>query len=169
VPNRVAQGKLLAVTPRDPSVRASDADREQVAAALRDNLAEGRLNMQEFDERLEATYAARTYGELDPLLADLPKPASVAPTTLSDATAQLLERWDARRQSKLRRSLTRYLSVNVAAWAIWGLLLAMPGHHSEWPWPLWFTIPWGAMLVTRRSWTFGSHGPHPTTGNRRFL
>ncbi|MEV5608410.1 DUF1707 domain-containing protein [Streptomyces sp. NPDC052225] len=59
-------------TPSAPELRASDADREQVAERLRDALAEGRLDMEEFDERLEATYKARTYGELAPLTQDLP-------------------------------------------------------------------------------------------------
>ncbi|MEU4167567.1 DUF1707 domain-containing protein [Streptomyces sp. NPDC026665] len=59
-----------------PELRASDADRERVAEQLRDALAEGRLDMEEFEERLEATYAARTYGELTPITRDLPGAAS---------------------------------------------------------------------------------------------
>ena len=49
-----------------PELRASDADRERVAEVLRDALAEGRLDMSEFEDRLDATYKARTYGELAP-------------------------------------------------------------------------------------------------------
>ena len=55
-----------------PELRASDADRELVAERLRDALAEGRLDMEEFGERLDAVYQARTYGELAPLTKDLP-------------------------------------------------------------------------------------------------
>ncbi|HLL33460.1 DUF1707 domain-containing protein [Streptomyces sp.] len=55
-----------------PELRASDADRERVAEVLRDALAEGRLDMTEFEERLDATYQARTYGELAPITRDLP-------------------------------------------------------------------------------------------------
>ncbi|MGW1954224.1 DUF1707 SHOCT-like domain-containing protein [Streptomyces sp. NPDC001920] len=55
-----------------PELRASDADRERVAEVLRDALAEGRLDMEEFEERLDATYRARTYGELAPITRDLP-------------------------------------------------------------------------------------------------
>lgn len=55
-----------------PELRASDADRERVAEVLRDALTEGRLDMEEFEERLEATYKARTYGELAPITRDLP-------------------------------------------------------------------------------------------------
>jgi hypothetical protein len=54
------------------SHRAADADREQVAERLRHATAEGRLNTEELEERLHALYGARTYGELDALLADLP-------------------------------------------------------------------------------------------------
>ncbi|MFD0315251.1 DUF1707 SHOCT-like domain-containing protein [Streptomyces flavalbus] len=55
-----------------PELRASDADRERVAEVLRDALAEGRLDMAEFEERLDATYKARTYRELAPITRDLP-------------------------------------------------------------------------------------------------
>ncbi|MFJ8144881.1 DUF1707 domain-containing protein [Streptomyces sp. NPDC096048] len=55
-----------------PELRASDADRERVAEVLRDALAEGRLDMTEFEERLDATYSARTYGDLTPITRDLP-------------------------------------------------------------------------------------------------
>ncbi|RMB81236.1 DUF1707 domain-containing protein [Streptomyces shenzhenensis] len=62
-----------------PELRASDADRERVAEVLRDALAEGRLDMEEFGERLDATYKARTYGELAPITRDLPATGAVAP------------------------------------------------------------------------------------------
>ncbi|WP_265568191.1 DUF1707 SHOCT-like domain-containing protein [Streptomyces hygroscopicus] len=62
-----------------PELRASDADRERVAEVLRDALAEGRLDMEEFEERLEATYTARTYGELAPITRDLPAAGVTAP------------------------------------------------------------------------------------------
>ncbi len=57
----------------DPSqLRISDADRHQVAEILRQAAGEGRLEIEELDERLEATYAARTYADLVPLTHDLP-------------------------------------------------------------------------------------------------
>ncbi len=58
------------VNPGD--LRAGDADRERVAERLRTALDEGRLNLYEYDDRLREAYAAKTYGELDALLADLP-------------------------------------------------------------------------------------------------
>ncbi|GAA2273533.1 DUF1707 domain-containing protein [Streptomyces hawaiiensis] len=63
-----------------PDLRASDADREQVAEILRDALAEGRLDMEEFEERLDATYKARTYGELAPITRDLPAAGVTVPS-----------------------------------------------------------------------------------------
>jgi hypothetical protein len=56
---------------RTPSIRASDADRERVAAVLQAAYADGRLTMTELDERLRAVYAARTDSELAPLVNDL--------------------------------------------------------------------------------------------------
>src|SRR5689334_8558131 len=53
-------------------MRAADSDRQYVAERLKDALNEGRLNLGEYDERLQQAYAARTYGELDKLLHDLP-------------------------------------------------------------------------------------------------
>ncbi|MFD9407743.1 DUF1707 domain-containing protein [Streptomyces sp. NPDC059989] len=55
-----------------PELRASDADRDRVVERLRDAVAEGRLDMEEFEERLEAAYKSRTYAELEPLTRDLP-------------------------------------------------------------------------------------------------
>jgi hypothetical protein len=52
-------------------MRASDADRERIAQVLHKATAEGRLDIHELDERLGAVYAAKTYGELVPITADL--------------------------------------------------------------------------------------------------
>ncbi|MCX3060120.1 DUF1707 SHOCT-like domain-containing protein [Streptomyces beihaiensis] len=70
-----------------PELRASDADRERVAERLREAVAEGRLDMEEFDERLEAAYKARTYGELAPLTRDLPAAGVSAPVSFDKAPA----------------------------------------------------------------------------------
>ncbi|MEV7522241.1 DUF1707 domain-containing protein [Streptomyces sp. NPDC091371] len=73
-----------------PELRASDADRDRVVERLRDAVAEGRLDMEEFEERLEAAYKSRTYAELEPLTRDLPAVAGpaagpAAPVPLSGA------------------------------------------------------------------------------------
>jgi uncharacterized protein DUF1707 len=77
------------MTDEAPELRASDADRERVADVLRDALAEGRLDMEEFGERLDATYKARTYGELAPITRDLPASGAVAPPPAMSPTVSL--------------------------------------------------------------------------------
>jgi hypothetical protein len=59
-----------------PDLRASDADRERSVAALRHHAAEGRLTVEELDERSERAFAARTLRELAELQADLPAVAT---------------------------------------------------------------------------------------------
>jgi hypothetical protein len=56
-----------------PRVRASDRDRDRTAELLREHHAAGRLDPQEFAERLDLVYAAKTVDDLDVLVADLPK------------------------------------------------------------------------------------------------
>jgi hypothetical protein len=78
----------------DLELRASDTDRERVADLLREAAAQGRIDMDELEERLEAVYAAKTYGELVPVTRDLPAdgaaprldlPAAAAPAVPSSA------------------------------------------------------------------------------------
>jgi hypothetical protein len=61
---------------RRATLRASDADREQVTERLRHAAMEGRLHDDELEERLGRAFTAKTYGELDPLVADLPAPVA---------------------------------------------------------------------------------------------
>src|ERR1700751_1692732 len=66
--------------PDKGNLRASDADRERVAEILRESAGDGRLSMEELDERLDAVYAAKTYAELEPITRDLPQtPGGAAP------------------------------------------------------------------------------------------
>jgi hypothetical protein len=53
-------------------MRAGDAERAAVAERLKAALDEGRLDLDEYDTRLQQTYAAKTFGALDALVADLP-------------------------------------------------------------------------------------------------
>ena len=72
---RLAHGGRAATAGRgtDPAqLRISDAERHQVAEILREAAGEGRLDIDELDQRLEATYAARTYADLVPITLDLP-------------------------------------------------------------------------------------------------
>jgi Domain of unknown function (DUF1707) len=63
---------------RYDSLRASDADRDAVMDRLRTAAGEGRLEPEELEERVLAALSARTYGELEPLLDDLPRDGGAA-------------------------------------------------------------------------------------------
>lgn len=63
-------------------LRVSDADRDAVAAELAEHLRVGRLGLDEFDERVGRAISARTRGDLDRLLADLPRPMPPPPPAL---------------------------------------------------------------------------------------
>jgi hypothetical protein len=62
----------------DGDMRASDRDRDSAAAVLREAYTAGRLDDEEFRERIDATYTAKTWGELSNLTADLPEAAALA-------------------------------------------------------------------------------------------
>jgi hypothetical protein len=59
-------------TPAHPALRASDADRERAADRLREHAGAGRITPDELSDRLDVVYAARTTGELEAVLRDLP-------------------------------------------------------------------------------------------------
>lgn len=65
--------------PEPSRLRASDADRDRIAGELREALVEGRLTAEEHAERIDAVYTAKTYAELEPIVADLPAPGSGRP------------------------------------------------------------------------------------------
>ena len=73
--------------PEPQHMRASDADRERVANVLREAAGDGRLTMDELDERLDAVYAAKTYAELEPITHDLPGARTSVPVTAPSAPA----------------------------------------------------------------------------------
>ncbi|WKX72349.1 DUF1707 domain-containing protein [Streptomyces sp. XD-27] len=70
--------KSLSEPVAEVDLRASDADRDRIADILREALAEGRIDPEEHAERIDAVYRARTRGELEPLIRDLPAAAVVA-------------------------------------------------------------------------------------------
>ncbi len=65
---------LARIAGRDLNLRASDAERERIAERLRTSHAEGRLDLAEFQHRIERCYEAKTLGELGELVRDLPRP-----------------------------------------------------------------------------------------------
>lgn len=106
-------------------IRASDAEREEAIDRLRAHAAEGRLDVEELEERIAAAYAARTRDELAPLFADLP-------------------------EERPRRAVTRrrrfgpewypYFAVNLMLVAIWA------GTGLGYFWPIWPILGWGVPL-----------------------
>ncbi|MEU6016771.1 DUF1707 domain-containing protein [Streptomyces sp. NPDC047515] len=95
-------------------MRASDTERERVAETLREAVAEGRLEMEEFEHRLESAYKARTHGELEPLVRDLPAPGTEV-ASLSPAPARRATGSAARWADRVGKPAT-----SNGAFAIWG-------------------------------------------------
>ena len=102
-------------------LRTSDKEREQVAEILRAAMAEGRLTLDEGEERLTAAYAAKFRDELGPLTRDLPDGGRRA----------LAETPQARAAS--RRSVRRHAGLVVAIAAALTLIWALTGAHGFWP------------------------------------
>ena len=131
-------------------MRASDADRERVATALRQHYAEGRLVDTELSERIDQAYASRTLGQLRELTLDLPDvtpsaPPVAAPPAASPASATPPAR-PARRNSGLRAMWTTWavvVAINVAVW----LLVSISSGELTYFWPMWVAGPWGAVLA----------------------
>ncbi|MEU6857638.1 DUF1707 domain-containing protein [Glycomyces sp. NPDC046736] len=69
------------MVPPDPNMRVSNAEREAIIARLHAATEEGRLDLQEFADRSREAYEARTYGEVERLLADLPETTGTLATT----------------------------------------------------------------------------------------
>lgn len=132
---------------RQPDLRASDADREQVAERLRQAATEGRLGADELDERLGAALSARTYGELDLLVADLP-----------DRTAASLRR--SPETARLRSMMVAGLALTVALVVLGQAIGVLAGHvhPGDWRggtwrgapliWLAWLALAW--RVVARR-------------------
>jgi hypothetical protein len=80
------------VTQPPPGIRISDADRERAAARLQQALAEGRITLDELEERLAVVYAARYAADLLPPFADLPGDHVVAVPQAAPAPAPSTDR-----------------------------------------------------------------------------
>ncbi|MGH2995125.1 MAG: DUF1707 SHOCT-like domain-containing protein [Gaiellaceae bacterium] len=104
--------------PSLPAVRASDADRDRIASALRDHLVAGRLTLEEFTERVAAAQRARTLGELEELTRDLPA-AGTAEVAVATAPGSP-SRWSIAFMSEDRLDGRWRAGEHVAAVAIMG-------------------------------------------------
>jgi hypothetical protein len=128
----------------DPHLRAADADRSAVASTLGEHMAAGRLTVAEYEERLERAYAAKTYGELAELTADLPStPAAARDVARVESGAlEPAGRWDWARSDAWQAWL-RTAGIVIGIWAITSL--------ASWEllyfWPIWVLGPWGVVLL----------------------
>ena len=150
------------------TMRAGDADRDRTVSALGEGMAAGWLTAEEFHQRLDLAYAAKTLGELDRLVADLPA------TDLGQLPSAALDRLAAgpllagRRPSGPAEAGTGRLS---PAWrAAWGSWLAISLFlFAVWLlsgtagglWFLWVVLPLGVLMLGR--WMTGA----PAPGKRR--
>jgi hypothetical protein len=125
----------------DPDLRAADADRERVAERLRGAHAEGRLDMTEFQQRLERCYESKTFGELRELVRDLPRPEEPA----------------ARRSlSPLRPWRWRLVPILIALVVV---AMATGHHHFFWLWiGVWFLVWRMWWWPRRRRWAAHRRG-----------
>jgi len=158
----------------DPKIRASDDDRERTVALLREHHAAGRLTVEEFNERMDQAYAAKTLGDLDELMTDLP---AIDLYRLPDASLPSHYRRQIPGAGSIQAAAGvgglawghgRFSPVWAAAWGSWFsvtllcfVIWALSG--AGYLWPLWISGPWGAIMIGR--WISGSHpggGPnHP--------
>jgi hypothetical protein len=121
---------------RDPTLRVSDRERDEVVTLLRDHAADGRLSPEELDERVERALAARTGSELDALLGDLPY--------RRPEREQREERRDA------LRGVTGLVALAVLLVSIW--LVTGAGYF----WPIWI-LGFMAFSLLRRGRLRGAH------------
>jgi len=129
-------------------MRASDAEREQAADALREHYAAGRLTAEEFGERLDAVYAASTAGELEQLRHDLPDLPPSPPARRAELQ---------RRQAELRGQLLQRAGGSFTPFVICTVIWAASGASGSF-WPAWVLIV-PIVFLGRDIWRL--YGPAP--------
>lgn len=133
-----------------PDLRASDGDREKIAARLRDAHADGRLSVDEFQLRLDALYDARTYGEIEPLVRDLPVArapgTAVAPKIVQEPSSSALRKRTGgdKALAVLWTIWACAVSVNLVIWT----LVSITNWEFTYFWPVWVAGPAGAVLLS---------------------
>ncbi|MFI7598476.1 DUF1707 domain-containing protein [Actinoplanes sp. NPDC049681] len=135
-------------------MRAGDAERQAVADKLKLALDEGRLDLHEYDERLQRAYGAKTFGELDGLTADLPGtiPAQRAQMAPQSPQEGLVGAPGAAEVPKPSGPpwVASYAGVVVICIIVWALSSLASG---EWIyfWPGWMLIPLVLGIMGRRT------------------
>jgi hypothetical protein len=141
---------LVGMVARD-QMRAADGDRERYAERVRDALAEGRLELGEMDERLQQVYRAKTFGELDQLVADLPGPVAPQRSQLAPVTTPAKVPASRHEENpKLAGWLTflwRLWLVTVMVNLVIWFVASLASSQVLYFWPIWVAGPWGAVNV----------------------
>ncbi|HUH72553.1 MAG TPA: DUF1707 domain-containing protein [Mycobacterium sp.] len=123
--------RLVTATATSPSDRAGDRDRQKAAAQLGQALAQGYLDLHEYEERVQVVFQAHTTGQLKELLADLPL----------DRIRRADPRRRAARMAAARRGVRIHLGAFVAmiavVFTVWAAVAVTTGAWYFWPiWPI---------------------------------
>jgi hypothetical protein len=127
---------------RAPNVRASDADRDRARLLLRRHHRDGRLTAEELAQRTDRVNAATTFGELDAIMANLPRlppPPVAAPTATTPGAAR----------RAFFRALFAYVVINLFLIGVW----AFSGGGAFWP--IWVILGWGLGMAFYAFRVFG--------------
>lgn len=128
--------------PGRSDLRVGDTERERAAAAVSDAAAAGYLRIDELDDRLEAVWSARTAGDLEEVVADIPaeraeRPAEPAEEGPGEAGARRRDPGS----TCFRAHLSSYLGGMALLFGIW---LAIGITAGAWyPWFIWPALGWG--------------------------
>ncbi len=146
VARTAARGRYIPAMADD--LRASDEQRERAAQEIREHFAAGRLTDDELSDRVQAAYAARTQGDLDALLADLPR----LPASPAQRKAELRVR-----RGELQRRMLQEAGGGVGTIAICTAIWVASG-ASGFFWPIFVVL---AVLIPllRNGWRL--YGPAP--------
>lgn len=129
-------------------MRASDAERERVADALREHYAAGRLDSDELSERLDGAYAARTVADLARLSADLP----ALPPSPAVRRAELVSR-----RPELGRRLVQRTGGSLSPFVICTVIWLASGAQGAF-WPA-FLLIFPVLYLVQNAWRL--YGPAP--------
>jgi len=162
-----------------PSMRASDRDRDRTADLLREHHAQGRLDPDEFAQRLDKSFNAKTVDELDQLTADLPAidpyplPAASLPrnrVVRHDLPASYIFSEPNTAKVRIWQGSGRLSPGWLAAWASWStiaLICLIGWALSGNPWPLLAAGAVGVLMGGR--WVMGPRAIGSARSHRRAL
>ena len=139
MPSGIIAGVSEPVRPGD--MRVSDAERGAVEHRLRRAHEVGQIDLNEFDERVQAAWAARTRSELERVTVDLPVP----PSAVSSLSGRRRVFSDTGGGTTMRVLTILWLSILAVNLVVWGVV-SLTTFHAVYPWWVWLA-PSGAVLA----------------------